>query len=219
MLVRQKEHREWLERNLLLHHIESRAYERSGKALTNFAETLPAPQSDLARETLKDPYNFDFLTLRDQHDERELEEALIDHIQKFLIELGEGFSFVGRQVHLEVGDQDFFVDLLFYHLTLSCFVVVELKAGAFKPEYAGKLNFYLTAVDEMMRREHDNPTIGLLLCKTHNKVVAEYSTRRIDSPVALAEYGTKALESLPEEMQRSLPSIDELEEELSGGSE
>jgi predicted nuclease of restriction endonuclease-like (RecB) superfamily len=203
-------------RNVLLHHIDSGTYERSGKALTNFAATLPEPQSDLALQTLKDPYNFDFLTLRDQHDERELEEALIDHIQKFLLELGEGFAFMGRQVHLEVGDQDFFVDLLFYHTKLRCYVVVELKAGAFKPEYAGKLNFYLTAVDEMMKHEHDNPTIGLLLCKTKNKVVAEYSTRRIDSPVALAEYGARALESLPENLKGSLPSIDELELELEG---
>lgn len=203
-------------RNVLMHWIDSGLHERQGKALTNFDKTLTAPQSDLARETLKDPYNFDFLTLREKFDERELEDGLIEHIQKFLLELGAGFSYVGKQINLCVGDQDFFIDLLFYHLKLRCFVVVELKATEFKPEYAGKMNFYLTAVDEMMKHENDAPTIGLLLCKTKNKVVAEYALRDINKPLGVAEYETKIIESLPENLKGSLPSIEEIEEELKG---
>lgn len=203
-------------RNVLMHWIDSSLHERQGKALTNFKQTLTAPQSDLAHETLKDPYNFDFLTLREKFDEKELEDGLINHIQKFLLELGAGFSYVGKQINLCVGDQDFFIDLLFYHLKLRCFVVVELKATEFKPEYAGKMNFYLTAVDEMMKHEDDAPTIGLLLCKTKNKVVAEYALRDINKPLGVAEYETTIIESLPENLKGSLPSIEEIEEELKG---
>ena len=203
-------------RNVLMHWLDSALHERQGKALTNFKQTLTSPQSDLAHETLKDPYNFDFLTLREKFDERELEDGLINHIQKFLLELGAGFSYVGKQINLNVGGQDFFIDLLFYHLKLRCFVVVELKATEFKPEYAGKMNFYLTAVDEMLKHQTDSPTIGLLLCKTKNKVIAEYALRDINKPLGIAEYETQIIESLPDNLKGSLPSIEEIEEELKG---
>lgn len=201
-------------RSKLLNLVDSRTHKRQGKALTNFKNTLPSPQSDLAHETLKDPYNFDFLTLRNKFDEKELEDGLIDHIQKFLLELGSGFSYVGRQINVCIGDQDFFIDLLFYHYKLRCFVVVELKAIEFKPEHAGKMNFYLTAVDEMMKHKDDQPTIGLLLCKTKNKVVAEYALRDINKPLGVAEYETKIIESLPDDLKGSLPTIEEIEHEF-----
>ena len=203
-------------RSVLHHWITSSLHKREGKAVTNFENTLTSPHSDLARETLKDPYNFDFLTLREEFDEKELEEGLIDHIQKFLIELGAGFAFVGRQVNLFVGDQDFFIDLLFYHVKLRCFIVVELKSNEFKPEYAGKMNFYLTAVDKTMKHPDDKPTIGILLCKTKNKVVAEYALQDINKPLGIAEYETKIIESLPDDLKGSLPSIEEIEQELEG---
>lgn len=205
-------------RNVLMHWLDSGLHERQGKALTNFKQILTSPQSDLAHEALKDPYNFDFLTLREKFDEKELEEGLINHIQKFLLELGAGFSYVGKQINLNVGGQDFFIDLLFYHLKLRCFIVVELKATEFKPEYAGKMNFYLTAVDEMLKHQTDSPTIGLLLCKTKNKVVAEYALRDINKPLGIAEYETQIIESLPDNLKGSLPSIEEIEEELKGDS-
>jgi len=205
-------------RNVLMHWLDSGLHERQGKALTNFNQTLISPQSDLAHETLKDPYNFDFLTLREKFDEKELEDGLINHIQKFLLELGAGFSYVGKQINLNVGGQDFFIDLLFYHLKLRCFVVVELKATEFKPEYVGKMNFYLTAVDEMLKHQTDSPTIGLLLCKTKNKVIAEYALRDINKPLGIAEYETQIIESLPDNLKGSLPSIEEIEEELKGDS-
>lgn len=201
-------------RNLLLHRIESNLHEREGKAITNFQNTLPYPQSDLARETLKDPYCFDFLTLRERHDEQELESGLLDHVQKFLLELGSGFSFVGRQVHLSVGDQNFYVDLLFYHYKLRCFIVVELKATDFKPEFAGKMNFYLSAVDELMKHPDDKPSIGLLLCKGKNKIVAEYALRDIHKPIGISQYEAAILESLPKELKGSLPTIEAIEQEL-----
>ncbi|NGX53476.1 MAG: hypothetical protein K1000chlam4_00188 [Chlamydiae bacterium] len=201
-------------RNVLLHWLDSGLHKRQGKAVTNFTKTLPAPQSDLANQTLKDPYCFDFLTLRKKHDEQELELGLLDHIQKFLLELGAGFSFVGRQVHLEVGGQDFYVDLLFYHFKLRCFVVVELKATDFKPEFAGKMNFYLSVVDDMVKQPDDKPSIGLLLCKGKNKVVAEYALRDINKPIGISEYETEMLESLPDNLKSSLPSIEEIEHEL-----
>lgn len=204
-------------RNVLVMQIETRLHERSGQAVSNFAERLPAPQSDLARESLKDPYRFDFLGLGEEAKERDIESALVQHITRFLLELGAGFAYVGRQVPLEVGGDEFFLDLLFYHLKLRCYVVVELKAGPFKPEYAGQLNFYLAAVDAQMKAEHDQPTIGLLLCKQHNRLVAEYALRGISSPIGVAEY--QLLEALPEELQTSLPSIEEIERELSGGEE
>ncbi len=199
-------------RNVLNIHIETRLLERTGKAVTNFAERLPAPGSDLARESLKDPYLFDFLDVGKEADEREIESALVKHITHFLLELGAGFAFVGRQVNLEVGGDDFFIDLLFYHLKLRCYVVIELKADKFKPEHLGQLGFYLTAVDRQVKAEQDNPSIGLLLCKSKNKVVAEYALGDKTQPMGIAEY--KLLESLPEQMQTSLPSIEQIENEL-----
>jgi predicted nuclease of restriction endonuclease-like (RecB) superfamily len=198
-------------------HIEARTLEREGKALTNFSERLPAPGSDLAHEVLKDPYIFDFLEVGTEADEREIESALIQHISRFLLELGAGFAYVGRQVHLEVGGDDFFLDLLFYHLKLHCYVVVELKATAFKPEFVGKLGFYLSAVDAQVKSEQDAPTIGLLLCKTQNRVVAEYALRDSNKPIGVAEY--QLLEALPAELQTSLPSIEQIERELAGFSD
>ncbi len=199
-------------RAMLALHIEARTVERQGRALTNFAERLPKPQSDLARETLKDPYRFDFLGLSAEAHERDLEDALVQHVTRFLLELGAGFAFVGRQVHLEVGSEDFYLDLLFYHLKLRCFVVVELKAGEFRPEHTGQLNFYLSAVDAQMRTEHDHPTIGLLLCKTRNRVVAEYALRDVNKPIGVAEY--TLAQSLPDPLEGSLPSIAQIEAEL-----
>ncbi|HEX9754899.1 MAG TPA: PDDEXK nuclease domain-containing protein [Gemmatimonadales bacterium] len=203
-------------RNVLNIHVEARLLEREGKAVTNFETCLPAPQSDLARNTLKDPYLFDFLGVGAEADEREVESALVRHISRFLLELGAGFAFVGRQVHVEVGGDDFFIDLLFYHLNLHCYVVVELKAGAFKPEHAGQLSFYLSTVDAQVRSEQDGPTIGLLLCKTQNRVVAEYALRDSNKPIGVAEY--QLVEALPKELQTSLPSIEQIERELSGTS-
>ena len=194
--------------------IEARLLERSGKAVTNFEASLPAPQSDLARESLKDPYRFDFLGLTDAAQEREVENALVKHVTEFLLELGAGFAFVGRQVLLDVGGDEFFIDLLFYHLKLRCYVVIELKGGKFKPEHLGQLGFYLTAVDRQMKHAQDNPTIGLLLCRSKNKVVAEYALGDKNQPMGIAEY--KLLESLPAELQTSLPSIEQIERELAG---
>lgn len=199
-------------RNVLGIQIERRLLEREGKATTNFDRRLPAPGSDLARESLKDPYLFDFLGIGDEAGERAIEDAIVQHITRFLLELGAGFAFVGRQVALEVGGDDFFIDLLFFHLKLRCYVVVELKAGAFKPEHAGQLSFYLSAVDAQMKAEHDNPTIGLLLCKKKNKVVAEYALRDSTKPIGIAEY--QLIESLPAELQTSLPSIEQIEQAL-----
>ena len=202
-------------RNILVMQIETRLLERQGKTVNNFEQRLPAPQSDLARESLKDPYRFDFLGLSDEAQEREIENALVKHVTEFLLELGAGFAFVGRQVLLDVGGDEFFIDLLFYHLKLRCYVVIELKSGKFKPEHLGQLGFYLTAVDTQVKSEHDNPTIGLLLCKSKNKVVAEYALRDNAQPLGIAEY--KLLESLPESLQTSLPSIEQIERELEGG--
>lgn len=201
-------------RNVLNIHIETRLLERSGKAVSNFSTTLPAPQSDLARESLKDPYRFDFLGLSREAGERAIENALVKHVTEFLLELGAGFAFVGRQVLLDVGGDEFFIDLLFYHLKLRCYVVIELKAGKFKPEHLGQLGFYLTAVDEQVRHPQDNPTIGLLLCKSKNKVVAEYALRQNTQPLGVAEY--KLIESLPPELATDLPSIEQIERELMG---
>jgi len=201
-------------RNILAMQIETRLLERSGKAVTNFAANLPRPQSDLARESVKDPYRFDFLGLTDEAQEREIEKALVTHVTEFLLELGAGFAFVGRQVLLDVGGDEFFIDLLFYHLKLRCYVVIELKGGKFKPEHLGQLSFYLTAVDAQVKHPQDAPTIGLLLCKSKNKVVAEYALRDKSQPMGIAEY--KLLESLPAELQTSLPSIEQIERELGG---
>ncbi len=201
-------------RSVLIVHIESRLHERQGRALTNFASTLAPPDSDLAQQTLKDPYVFDFLTLARDVRERELEQGLLDHIQRFLMELGVGFAFVGRQVQLEVGGRDFYIDLLFYHLTLRRFVVIELKTVPFEPEFAGKLNFYLSAVDEQMRHATDSPTIGLLLCKEKDRLLVEYALRDVNKPIGVAEWQTRLVESLPDELKGKLPTVEELEAEL-----
>jgi predicted nuclease of restriction endonuclease-like (RecB) superfamily len=190
---------------VLLHQIESGLYHRQGKALTNFARTLPAPQSELAQQLLKDPYNFDFLSTHDALLERDLHKKLVEHLRDFMLELGVGFAFVESQVHLEVGGEDFYLDLLFYHLKLRCFVVVELKTTEFKPEYAGKLNFYLSAVDDLLRHPQDNPTVGILLC-------VEYALRDVSKPLGVAEY--RLAQALPAELQGALPSVEELEAEL-----
>jgi predicted nuclease of restriction endonuclease-like (RecB) superfamily len=201
-------------RNILAVQIESQLYQRQGQAVTNFEATLPPDRSDLVRATLKDPYLFDFLSLGKEAQERELENALVQHIEKFLLELGAGFAFVGKQFPLEVGGQDFRLDLLFYHLKLRCYVVIELKVDEFKPEYAGKLNFYLSAVDDLLRHPQDEPTIGILLCRSKNGVVAEYALRDINKPMGVAEWTQALTKSLPDPFQSKLPSIEELEAEL-----
>ncbi len=199
-------------RNVLVMHIESRLHAREGRAITNFEANLPAPQSDLATTLLKDPYIFGFLGLEDDAQEREVEKALVRHMRDFLIELGVGFAFVGTQYRLEVGGDEFFVDMLFYHLRLRCYVVVELKAVPFKPEFAGKLNFYLSAIDDLVRHPDDGPTIGLLLCRGRNEAVAEYSLRDMGKPIGVSEY--QLTESLPEALAGKLPTVAELEAEL-----
>jgi predicted nuclease of restriction endonuclease-like (RecB) superfamily len=199
-------------RNALNIHIETRLLERERKAVTNFSARLPVSRSDLALQALKDPYVFDFLGIGQEAGEREIEAALVEHISRFLLELGAGFAYVGRQVPIEVGGDDFFIDLLFYHLKLHCYVVIELKAGAFKPEHAGQLSFYLTAVDAQLKSDQDASTIGLLLCKTKNRVVAEYALRDSNKPMGIAEY--QLVESLPKELQTNLPTIEQIEQEL-----
>ncbi len=201
-------------RAVLTVQIESRLYQREGGAVSNFSTSLPSPQSDLAQQSLKDPYLFDFLTLHQDAVERDLENGLVDHIQKFLLELGAGFAFVARQVHVVVGDDDFFLDLLFYHLKLRCFFVIDLKMRAFTPEDAGKMNFYLSTVDAQMRHADDAPSIGLILCKTQNRVVAEYALRDVSKPIGVAEWQTKIVDSLPLSLKGTLPSIEEIEAEF-----
>lgn len=204
-------------RNVLVMQIETRLLERAGHALTNFETSLPAPQSDLARESLKDPYRFDFLGLGREAEERAIEDALVQHVTRFLLELGAGFAYVGKQVHVELGGDDFFIDLLFYHLKLHCYVVIELKGDKFRPEHLGQLGFYLTAVDAEIKHERDNPTIGLLLCKSKNKVVAEYALRDNTRPMGIAEY--QLVESLPANLKTRLPTIEQIERELEGDAE
>lgn len=199
-------------RNVLVMQIESRLLERQGAAVTNFEVTLPKPNSDLARESIKDPYRFDFLGLTDEAQEREIEGALVQHVTQFLLELGAGFAFVGRQVLLQVGEEEFFIDLLFYHLKLRCYVVIELKAGKFKPEHLGQLGFYMIAVDKQIKAEQDNATIGLLLCKSKDKVVAEYALGDKTQAMGIAEY--KLEQALPDTLETNLPSIEQIEREL-----
>jgi len=213
-----REEREWYairsvehgwSRNVLVMQIETRLRERQGKAVTNFSDRLPSSQSDLAQESLKDPYLFDFLGLSEASRERSIEQSLIRHITHFLLELGAGFAFLGNQYRVEVGGDEFFIDLLFYHLKLRCYIVVELKAGPFKPEFAGQINFYLAAVDAQLKSGEDNPTIGLLLCKEKNRLVVEYALKGIDRPIGVADY--RLVQSIPEELMGSLPSIKEIE--------
>jgi predicted nuclease of restriction endonuclease-like (RecB) superfamily len=199
-------------RNVLVMQIEGGLYQRQGKAITNFDATLPSPESDLAQQVIKDPYNFDFLTLTREAQERDLERELLAHLRQFLIELGVGFAFVGSQVPLEIGGEDFKLDLLFYHLKLRCFFVIDLKMGPFQPEYAGKMNFYLSAVDDMLRHPDDKRSIGLILCKAKNGIVAEYALRDIAKPLGISEF--THLEKLPEQLKGTLPTIEEIEAEL-----
>lgn len=203
-------------RNVLVMQIESGLLERQGKAVTNFEARLPKAQSDLARESLKDPYRFDFLNLGEEAQERAVESALVRHVTEFLLELGAGFAFVGRQVLVDVGGEEFFIDLLFYHLKLRCYVVIELKTGKFKPDHLGQLGFYLTAVDRQIKGDQDNPSIGLLLCKSKNKVVAEYALSDKSQPMGIAEY--KLQQALPAELETDLPSIEQIERELQPGN-
>jgi len=204
-------------RAVLTHQIEGSLFQREGKAITNFQATLPKPQSDLALQTIKDPYHFDFLAIREKHNEKELEDALVEQVTKFLLELGAGFSFIARQYKLTVNDDDFYIDLLFYHVRLHCYVVVELKAVKFKPEFAGKLNFYVSAVDGILKVEPDNPTVGILICKSKNKTVVEYALKDVHKPIGVSEY--TLTRNLPDKFKSSLPSIEEIEAELTGMEE
>jgi predicted nuclease of restriction endonuclease-like (RecB) superfamily len=200
-------------RDTLTLQIKNRAHERQGAAITNFATTLSEAHAAIAQSLLKDPYLFDFLTLEEPFHERELETGLLLHLEKFLLELGRGFAFVGRQYRIEVSDREFYLDLIFYHLHLRCFIVIDLKKGDFKPEYAGKMNFYCSAVDDLLRHEHDASTIGLILCQTKDRILAEYSLRDIHKPIGLADY--ELTRALPKELASCLPSIEDIEAELS----
>lgn len=199
-------------RPILEHQIETDLYGRQGKALTNFARTLPPPTSDLAQQVLKDPYNFDFLTLGPDARERHLERGLLDHVRAFLMEMGAGFAFVGSQYHLEVGGKDYYLDLLFYHLRLRCFVVVDLKMGDFLPEYAGKMNFYLSAVDDLLRHPADAPTIGLILCKSRDGVTVEYALRNTATPIGVSEF--RVTDALPADLAENLPTSQQIEQKV-----
>lgn len=199
-------------RDTLAAMIKGKTHERQGQGVSNFSERLPASQSDLARQLLKDPYLFDFLTIEEPFHERELETGLIRHLEKFLLELGQGFAFVGRQYHLAVSDKDFYLDLLFYHLKLRSFIVIELKKGEFKPEYADKMNFYCSVVDDHLRNETDQPTIGLILCQAKDRILAEYTLRDIHKPIGISAY--ELTRALPDNLKSSLPTVEEIEAEL-----
>lgn len=201
-------------RNVMVMQIESNLYQRqvTKEKTNNFDRTLPKPLSDMANELIKDPYKLDFLGIGDEAHEREIEKELVKHITHFLLELGKGFAFVGQQYHIEVSHKDYYIDLLFYHTKLKCYVVIELKAGEFKPEYAGKLNFYLAAIDDGLKDNIDNPSIGIILCKTKDKMTAEYALRNLSTPISVNEY--QLVESIPEELKTSLPTIEEIEREL-----
>jgi predicted nuclease of restriction endonuclease-like (RecB) superfamily len=221
--VKEPADRLWYARQALAHgwsravlevQVETKLHKRAGRALNNFAATLPPAQSDLAQQVLKDPYTFNFLALAPDAQERDLEQALMDHIQNFLLELGVGFAFVGRQVRLEVEGEDYAIDLLFYHLRLRCFVVIDLKKEAFKPEDAGKMNFYLSAVDDQMRQDGDQPTIGLLLCRDHKRLTVEYALRNFTKPIGVAQWRTRLVHSLPKQLRGVLPSVEEIQRNL-----
>lgn len=199
-------------RDVLAFQIKSQLFKRQGKAITNFKQTLPNPLSELAQQTLKDPYVFDFLSMTKPFQEKDIERQLISHITKFLLELGKGFAFIGQQYHLEVGETDYYIDLLFYHTKLKCYVVIELKNTKFIPEYAGKLNFYLSAVDSLVKQEDDKPTIGILLCRDKNNFETEFALRDINKPMGVSEF--ELTEILPDDLKSSLPSIEEIEQEL-----
>lgn len=199
-------------RDVLALQLKSDLFSRQGSAITNFKQTLPAHQSDLAQQTIKDPYSFDFLTMTKPYNERDVEQQLIEHISKFLLELGKGFAFVGRQYHFEVDDSDYYIDLLFYHTKLKCYVVIELKNTRFIPEYAGKLNFYLSAVDSLVKADDDKPTIGILLCRDKKKIETEFALRDISKPMGVSEF--TLTEALPDNLKGDLPTVEELESEL-----
>jgi len=199
-------------RDVLVNMIKGSWHNRQGIVSSNFNTTLPDVQSNLAHQMLKDPYVFDFLTITEPFNERELETELIKHLERFLIELGSGFAFVGRQYHLQISDRDFYIDLLFYHLKLRAYIVIELKKGEFKPEYAGKLNFYCSAVDDILRHETDQSTIGLILCETKDKIFAEYALKDINKPIGISEY--ELTKAIPDNLKSSLPSIEEIESEF-----
>ena len=198
-------------RAVLEYQIGSKLYERQGQAITNFDQALPQPQSDLAQQILKSPYNFDFLSLGKEAVERDLERALITHMRDFLLELGVGFSFVGSQYPLEVGGQEFRIDLLFYHLKLRCFIVIDLKMGKFEPAFSGQINFYVNVVDDLLRHPDDQPTIGMVLCKSKENTVVEYALRGVKTPIGVS---THSIEELPEPLQQSLPTVEQLQQEL-----
>lgn len=198
-------------RNVLVHHIETKLFERQGKAITNFDNALPAPQSELAQQVLKDPYIFDFLTLGESAKERDLERALLNQLQAFLLELGHGFAFMGSQYHLNVGDKDYYLDLLFYHHQLRCLIAIDLKIGEFTPEYAGKMNFYLSALDDTLKHPDDQPAIGIILCRSKDGLTAEYALRGMRQPIGVSTY---KLRDLPAELQRALPTVEQLEQAL-----
>ncbi len=200
-------------RAVLAVQIESRLHERQGQAITNFAQTLPHPQADLAQQTLKDPYLFDFLSMTSSMHELDMEKQLTDHIVRFLLELGAGFAFIGRQHPLQVGDKTYALDLLFYHIRLRCFVAIDLKMEAFEPEHAGKMNFYLSAVDDLLRTESDNPSIGIILCKSKNRIEVEYALRDLNKPIGVSQW--ILTQNLPAEIQSAFPTIEQLEQELS----
>ena len=204
-------------RNILVHQIESKLYAHQGKAITNFRRVLPAPQSDLAHLLLKDPYNFEFLTLQEDAEERAVEKGLLDHIRQFLLELGAGFAFLGSQYHIEFDQEDYFLDLLFYHVKLRCYVIIDLKSGKFRPEYAGKMNFYLAIVDDLLRHADDNASIGLILCKEKKALTVEYALRNTATPIGVSEY--LITEVLPEELKINLPTVEQLEAELANHSD
>ncbi len=199
-------------RDVLALQIKSDLFARQGSAISNFKNTLPEPQSDLAQQTIKDPYTFDFLTMTRPYNERDIERQLVEHITKFLLELGKGFAFVGRQYHLEVGETDYYLDLLFYHIKLKCYVVIELKNTRFIPEYAGKLNFYLSTVDSLLKTDGDNPTIGILLCRDKNKIETEFALRDINKPMGVSEF--TLTEVLPDNLKGSLPTVEEIEADM-----
>ncbi|HET6383646.1 MAG TPA: PDDEXK nuclease domain-containing protein [Armatimonadota bacterium] len=196
-------------RNVLVHQIGSKLYARQGKAITNFERALPAPQSDLAHQLLKDPYNFEFLAFQQDVEERALEKGLLDHIRQFLLELGAGFAFLGSQYHIEFDDEDYFLDLLFYHVKLRGYIIIDLKSGKFRPEYAGKMNFYLAVVDDLLRHPDDKPSIGLILCKEKTALTVEYALRNTATPIGVSEY--LVTEMLPEDLKTSLPTVEQLE--------
>ena len=206
-------------RNVLVHQIESGLYQRQvlAEKVSNFESRLPSPQSELAAQTMKDPYIFDFIPFKEDMIERDIEQALVKDVTKLLLELGTGFAFLGNQYHLNVGGDDFYIDLLFYNLNLRCYVVIELKTGEFKPEYAGQLNFYLSAVDGILKKEQDNSSIGLLLCKSKNDLVAEYSLKDMSKPIGVSAY--QITSNLPEELERQLPSVEDIQKRIKNAKE